>query len=59
MHVKREGNRVANAMANAGVESEFFFHAETTEDDGKTQQIWSNNYKLANEDARQSAQHSA
>ena len=35
-HVKRERNRVADAMANAGVESEFSFHAETKEDDGKT-----------------------
>ena len=59
MHVKREGNRVADAMANAGVESEFSFHAETIEDDGRTQKIWSNGYKLVDEDARQSAQHSA
>ena len=41
-HVKREGNKVADAMANAGVESEFSFHAETKEDDKKTKQIWGN-----------------
>ena len=45
-HVKREENRVADALANAGVESEFSFHAETKEDDKKTQQIWGNCYKL-------------
>ena len=39
MHVKREGNRVADAMANIGVKIEFYFHAERKEDDGKTQQI--------------------
>ena len=39
MHVKWEGKRVADAMANAGVECEFSFHVETKEDDGKTQQI--------------------
>ena len=38
-HVKREGNRVADSLANAGVESEFSFHAETKEDDKKTYQI--------------------
>ena len=26
-HIKREGNRVVDAMANSGVESEFSFHA--------------------------------
>ena len=59
MHVKREGNTVVNTMANTGVESDFSFHAETTEDDEKTQQIWSNGYKLVKEDAKQSAQYSA
>ena len=58
MHVKREGNRVADSMANAGVESEFSFHVETKEDDGKTQQIWSNGYMLVDEDTRKSAPHS-
>ena len=51
-HVKREGNRVADAMANTGVESEFSFHAKTKKDEGKTQQIWSDCFKVAEEDVR-------
>ena len=38
-HVKREGNRVADAMANLGVESESPFQAESKEDEGKDLQI--------------------
>ena len=47
------------ALDNAGVESDFYFHEETKEDDKKNQQIWGNCYKLVDEDARQSAPHSA
>ena len=51
-HVKQEGNRVVAAMANIGVEREFSFHAEIKEDEGKTQQIWSGYFKVAQEDVR-------
>ena len=51
-HVKREGNRVADAMSNSGVESEFSFHAEIKEDEGKTQQVWKGCSKVAEEDMR-------
>ena len=50
--VKREGNRVEDAMANIGVEREFSFHAKTKEDEGKTQQILSGCFKVAKEDMR-------
>ena len=59
MHVKQEGNRVADAMANTGVESEFSFHVETKEDEGKTQQIWSGCFKVAKEDVRLNEPHYA
>ena len=36
MHVKWEGNKVVDSMANVGVESEYSFHAETKEDGRKT-----------------------
>ena len=52
-HVKREGNRVADAMANSGLESEFSFHAESKEDKGKSQQVWNGCSKVAEEDMRQ------
>ena len=58
-HVKWERNKVADAMANAGVESEYSFHAETKEDGGKTHQIWSSYSKLADDDARHNTLHSA
>lgn len=52
-HVKREGNTVADAMANSGVQSEFSFHAESKEDEGKSQQIWNWCSKVAEKDVRQ------
>ena len=58
-HVKREGNRVADAMANSGVESEFSFHAESKEDEGKTQQVWNGCSKVSEEDVRKNESHHA
>ena len=52
MHVKREGNKVEDAMANVGVESEYSFHAETKEDGEKNHQIWSRCSKLEDDDTR-------
>ena len=52
-HVKREGNSIVDAMANLGVESEFSFHAESKEDEGKSQQVWNGCSKVAEEDVRQ------
>ena len=40
-------------MANSSVESEFHFHAESKEDEGKTQQVWKGCSKVAEEDVRQ------
>ena len=50
---------VADAMANIGVEREFSFHVETKEDEGKTQQIWSGCFKVAEEDVRLNVPHYA
>ena len=52
-HVKREGNKVEDAMANSGVESELSFHTKTKEDEGKSQQVWNGFSKVAEEDVRQ------
>ena len=38
-HVKQEGNKVADVMANVGVESSLSFHAKKGKDSGKTQNI--------------------
>ena len=39
-------------MANSGVESEFSFHAESKEDEGKSQQVWNGCSKVVEEDMR-------
>ena len=51
LHVKQEGNKVADAIVNARVESSLSFHAEEDEDGRKTQQIWHRCSKLAENDA--------
>ena len=49
-HVKREGNKVVDALANAAVESNRHFHAEEFDDRGNTQTIWQHFLKLAEDD---------
>ena len=49
-HVKQEGNKVADVMANVGVESSLSFHAKEGEDSGKTQKNWHWCSKLAEDD---------
>ena len=49
-HVIREGNKVADVMANVGVESNMSFHAKESDDSGKSQTTWHRCWKLAEDD---------